>query len=54
MRGNVERLIQLLEDGLNQHQTVLFAATGHGMAERFAGIFRDADLPVQLSATLGR
>ena len=52
MRGNVERLLQLLEDGLNQHQTVLFAATGHGMAERYAGIFRDADLPVQLSATL--
>ena len=52
MRGNVERLITLLEDGLNQHQAVLFAATGHGMAERFAGIFRDADLPVQLSATL--
>ncbi|MFM1951344.1 MAG: hypothetical protein RJA33_138 [Actinomycetota bacterium] len=52
MRGNVERLCQLLSDGLNQHQTVLFAATGHGMAERYAGIFRDADLPVQLSASL--
>ena len=52
MRGNVERLVQLLEDGLNLHQTVLFAATGHGMAERYAGIFRDHDLPVQLSATL--
>jgi len=52
MRGNVERLIQLLGDGLNQHQSVLFAATGHGMAERFAGIFRDAELPVQLSSTL--
>ena len=52
MRGNLERLCQLLGDGLNQHQTVLFAATGHGMAERFAGIFRDADLPVQLSASL--
>ena len=52
MRGNTDRLIQLLGDGLNQHQTVLFAATGHGMAERFAGIFRGADLPVQLSASL--
>jgi transcription-repair coupling factor (superfamily II helicase) len=52
MRGNVDRLLQLLEDGLNQHQTVLFAATGHGMAERYAGIFRDGNLPVQLSATL--
>jgi transcription-repair coupling factor (superfamily II helicase) len=52
MRGNVERLIQLLSDGLNQRQLTLFAATGHGMAERYAGIFRDADLPVQLSASL--
>ncbi len=52
MRGNVERLCQLLGDGLNQHQTVLFAATGHGMAERYAGIFRDSDLPVQLSPSL--
>ena len=52
MRGNVERLCQLLSDGLNARQSVLFAATGHGMAERYAGIFRDADLPVQLSASL--
>ena len=52
MRGNVERLCLLLSDGLNQRQTMLFAATGHGMAERYAGIFRDADLPVQLSASL--
>jgi transcription-repair coupling factor (superfamily II helicase) len=52
MRGNLDRLLQLLEDGLNQHQLVLFAATGHGMAERYAGIFRDGDLPVQLSAAL--
>ncbi|MFM6941217.1 MAG: transcription-repair coupling factor [Candidatus Planktophila sp.] len=52
MRNNTDHLIQLLSDGLNQRQTVLFAATGHGMAERFAGIFRGADLPVQLSNTL--
>jgi transcription-repair coupling factor (superfamily II helicase) len=52
MRGNTDRLLQILGDGLNQHQTVLFAATGHGMAERFAGIFRGADLPVQLSTAL--
>ena len=52
MRGNVERLCQLLSDGLNQHQAVMFAATGFGMAERYAGIFRDSDLPVQLSAAL--
>ncbi len=52
MRGNVERLCQMLETGLNSNQVVLFAATGHGMAERYAGIFRDADIPVHLSAGL--
>ena len=52
MRGNLDRLLQLLSDGLNQHKTVLFAATGHGMAERYTGLFRDADLPVQISPNL--
>lgn len=52
MRGNVERLIQLLTDGLNMQQSVLFSVSGHGMAERFAGIFRDADLPVQLMQSI--
>ncbi len=52
MRGNVERLCQLLSDGVNAHQSVLFVATGHGMAERYAGIFRDADLSVQLNSSL--
>lgn len=52
MRGNLDRLIQLLSDGLNQHRTVLFAASGHGMAERYIGVFRDADLPVQVTPKL--
>jgi transcription-repair coupling factor (superfamily II helicase) len=52
MRGNIERLCSSLEEALNLHKAVLFAATGHGMAERFAGILRDADLPVQLMQNL--
>jgi transcription-repair coupling factor (superfamily II helicase) len=52
MRGNVERLCQLLEENLNLHRTVLFSVSGHGMAERFAGILRDADLPVVMSQRL--
>ena len=52
MRGNVESLCELLGSGLEAHYTVVFSTSGHGMAERYAGIFRDADLPVQMVATL--
>ena len=52
MRGNVEALCELLRTGLEAHQAVIFSTTGHGMAERYAGIFRDADLPVQMVQTL--
>ena len=52
MRGNVETLCELLRTGLEAHQNVIFSTTGHGMAERYAGIFRDADLPVQMVGNL--
>ena len=52
MRGNVEALCELLRTGLEAHQSIIFSTTGHGMAERYAGIFRDADLPVQMVSNL--
>ncbi|MEY4020195.1 MAG: hypothetical protein RL484_347, partial [Actinomycetota bacterium] len=52
MRANVEALCELLRTGLEAHHSVVFSTTGHGMAERYAGIFRDADLPVQMVETL--
>ncbi|CAN2174727.1 Mfd Transcription-repair coupling factor (superfamily II helicase) [Candidatus Nanopelagicaceae bacterium] len=52
MRGNVEALCEVLRTGLEAHQSVIFSTTGHGMAERYAGIFRDADLPVQMVGNL--
>ena len=52
MRGNVEALCEVLRTGLEAHQSVIFSTTGHGMAERYAGIFRDADLPVQMVSNL--
>ena len=52
MRGNVEALCELLRTGLEAHKSVIFSTTGHGMAERYAGIFRDADLPVQMAQNL--
>ena len=52
MRGNVDALSELLKSGLEARKTVIYSTSGHGMAERFAGIFRDADLPVQMATTL--
>ena len=52
MRGNVEALCELLRTALENHHTVIFSTPGHGMAERYAGIFRGADLPVQMVAEL--
>ncbi len=55
MRGDIERTIAALREAVEAHFTVVFATHGHGMLERYAGIFRNADLPVhiveQLSAT---
>ena len=52
MRGNVEALCEVLRTGLEARHSVIFSTTGHGMAERYAGIFRDADLPVQMVTNL--
>jgi transcription-repair coupling factor (superfamily II helicase) len=52
MRGNVEALCEVLRTGLEAHQSIIFSTTGHGMAERYAGIFRDADLRVQMVQNL--
>ena len=52
LRGNIDALNELMRTGLEAHKSVIFATSGHGMAERYAGIFRDADLPVQMVSTL--
>ena len=52
LRGNLDALNELMRTGLEAHKSVIFATSGHGMAERYAGIFRDADLPVQMVSTL--
>ena len=48
MRGDIERTIEVLRTCLEEHRTVVFATHGHGMLERYAGIFRAADLPVHI------
>jgi transcription-repair coupling factor (superfamily II helicase) len=48
MRGDIERTVEVLRQSLEEHRIVIFATHGHGMLERYAGIFRSADLPVQI------
>jgi transcription-repair coupling factor (superfamily II helicase) len=48
MRGDIERTVDVLRTVLEEHRTVVFATHGHGMLERYAGIFRSADLPVHI------
>ncbi|GDX21965.1 transcription-repair-coupling factor [Actinomycetes bacterium] len=52
MRGDIERTIEQLRSAVESHFTVVFATHGHGMLERYAGIFRAADLPVQVNEKL--
>ena len=52
MRGDIERAIEQLRNAVESHRTVVFATHGHGMLERYAGIFRSADLPVQINENL--
>jgi transcription-repair coupling factor (superfamily II helicase) len=52
MRGDIERTVEVLRQSLAEHRTVIFATHGHGMLERYAGIFRGADLPVQIIENL--
>jgi len=52
MRGDIERTIEQLRNAVESHFTVVFATHGHGMLERYAGIFRSADLPVQINEKL--
>jgi len=52
MRGDIERTIEVLRQSLEEHRIVIFATHGHGMLERYAGIFRGADLPVQIIENL--
>jgi transcription-repair coupling factor (superfamily II helicase) len=48
LRGNSDRLISIFETALNEKKKIVFSATSKGMIERYASIFRDANLPVQI------
>ncbi|MCX6429871.1 MAG: transcription-repair coupling factor [Actinobacteria bacterium] len=52
MRGDAEKAISLISESLLHNHAVVFSALGAGMAERFADVFRNADLPVRMVADL--
>jgi transcription-repair coupling factor (superfamily II helicase) len=46
LRADIDRAVTVLQEAINADFSIIFSAAGHGMAERYAGIFRNADLPV--------
>ena len=46
LRADIDRAVAALQEAINADFSIIFSAAGHGMAERYAGIFRNADLPV--------
>ena len=48
LRGNSDRLVSIFESAINEKRKVIFSASSKGMIDRYASIFRDSNLPVQL------
>ena len=46
LRADMDRAINTLQSAVDAGFSIIFSAAGQGMAERYAGIFRNADLPV--------
>ena len=46
LRADMDRAISTLQSAIDAGLSIIFSAAGQGMAERYAGIFRNADLPV--------
>ena len=46
LRADMDRAIGTLQSAVDAGFSIIFSAAGQGMAERYAGIFRNADLPV--------
>ena len=52
LRGDADRAVAAMQEAVSQGFSVIFSTAGQGMAERYAGIFRDADLPVFITPEL--
>ena len=46
LRADMDRAVTDLQEAIDAGFSIIFSAAGHGMTERYAGIFRNADLPV--------
>jgi transcription-repair coupling factor (superfamily II helicase) len=46
LRADMDRAINSLQSAVDAGYSIIFSAAGQGMVERYAGIFRNADLPV--------
>ena len=52
LRADMDRAISTLQSAVDASFSIIFSAAGQGMAERYAGIFRNADLPVVIAPDL--
>ena len=52
LRGNSELLLSKFETALNEKKKIVFSVSSKGMIDRYASIFRDAGLPVQIQFPL--
>jgi len=52
LRGDADRAVAVMQEAVGQGFSVIFSTAGQGMAERYAGIFRNADLPVIVTPEL--
>ena len=52
LRADMDRAINTLQSAVDAGFSIIFSAAGQGMAERYAGIFRNADLPVVIVSEL--
>ncbi|MCX6442254.1 MAG: DEAD/DEAH box helicase, partial [Actinobacteria bacterium] len=52
LRGDADRAVAAMQEAVSQGFSIIFSTAGQGMAERYAGIFRDADLPVFIAPEL--
>ena len=46
LRADIDRAVTVLKEATDAGFSMIFSAAGQGMAERYAGIFRNSDLPV--------
>jgi len=52
LRADMDRAVTVMQEAIDAGFSIIFSAAGQGMIERYAGIFRNADLPVVIAPEL--